>query len=216
MSCSSPQRHGPADAGQHAAHPAPPADVPLPARATRSSATCRRSGGWDAVNEALQSPPPSTEQILHPEKYTAHEAPIEVELADPTADLGRRRLEADVHGYVRRAQHADVGRRRRAAGRRPFRACRSASGRTPTTSPAGAAIGVAMWERDESGSWAIAWQTAWDTSADADEFDARATRASANARRHVERRSNRRHGSRPADGERAADASTSSSAALTE
>ena len=41
--------------------------------------------------------------------------------------------------------------------------------------PAGVGDRIGMWERDESGSWAIAWSTAWDTKADADEFAARTT-----------------------------------------
>lgn len=40
-------------------------------------------GGWDALNEAYKSPPLSTEQVLHPEKYRANPDP-------PTRiDLGR-------------------------------------------------------------------------------------------------------------------------------
>lgn len=37
-------------------------------------------GGWDRVNEAYAHPPASTEQVIHPEKYLAAEAPIEVTL----------------------------------------------------------------------------------------------------------------------------------------
>lgn len=48
----------------------------------------RSEGGWDAVNAAFASPPVSTEQILHPEKYRAGETPIPVALADIAAGLG--------------------------------------------------------------------------------------------------------------------------------
>jgi len=41
--------------------------------------------GYPAVDAAFASPPDSTEQILHPEKYAAHEAPVEV---TPAKDLG--------------------------------------------------------------------------------------------------------------------------------
>ena len=44
-------------------------------------------GGWDAVNQAFAAPPDSTEQILHPEKYVAREAPVKVALP---ADLATR------------------------------------------------------------------------------------------------------------------------------
>ena len=39
-------------------------------------------GGWDAVNAAFATPPASTEQILHPDKYLAGEAPVAVTLPD--------------------------------------------------------------------------------------------------------------------------------------
>jgi len=48
-----------------------------------------QSGGWSAVDTALQSPPASTEQVLHPEKYAAHEMPVPVSLpADLAAKVG--------------------------------------------------------------------------------------------------------------------------------
>ncbi len=37
-----------------------------------------QNGGFDAVDAAYADPPDSTEQVLHPTKYTAGEAPIEV------------------------------------------------------------------------------------------------------------------------------------------
>ena len=36
------------------------------------------SGGWPAVNAMFARPPASTEQVLHPDKYAAAEAPIAV------------------------------------------------------------------------------------------------------------------------------------------
>jgi hypothetical protein len=46
-------------------------------------------GGWDAVNRAFATPPDSTEQVLHPEKYAVHEAPVAIHLpADLAARLG--------------------------------------------------------------------------------------------------------------------------------
>jgi hypothetical protein len=57
-------------------------------------------GGWKAVDEAFNNLPQSTEQIMHPEKYFAHEAPVRVEVPDLTRALGRgwRRIDADVNG----------------------------------------------------------------------------------------------------------------------
>lgn len=45
-------------------------------------------GGWAAVDEAYASPPTSTEQILHPEKYLDGDNPVAVELPDVAAALG--------------------------------------------------------------------------------------------------------------------------------
>lgn len=47
-----------------------------------------QQGGWDAVNAAYDALPQSTEQILHPEKYLAGEAPIAVSLPPLTSTLG--------------------------------------------------------------------------------------------------------------------------------
>ena len=45
-------------------------------------------GGWGAINQALETPPVSTEQVLHIEKYTAGEMPIGIEMPDLTWVLG--------------------------------------------------------------------------------------------------------------------------------
>jgi hypothetical protein len=45
-------------------------------------------GGWEAVDAAYANPPASTEQILHPEKYLAGEAPEIVSLPDVSESLG--------------------------------------------------------------------------------------------------------------------------------
>lgn len=45
-------------------------------------------GGYDAVNDALTTPPTSTEQILHPDKYFAHENAIDVSMPDISSSLG--------------------------------------------------------------------------------------------------------------------------------
>ena len=46
------------------------------------------AGGWGAVNQALETPPVSTEQVLHIEKYTAGEMPIIIEMPDLSWVLG--------------------------------------------------------------------------------------------------------------------------------
>ena len=47
-----------------------------------------RDGGWEAVDSAYDSPPTTTEQVLHPDKYRAGEGPIAVDLLDVAAALG--------------------------------------------------------------------------------------------------------------------------------
>jgi hypothetical protein len=50
-----------------------------------------KRGGWNEVSQAFTTLPQSTEQILHPEKYFAHEAPVRVTLPDiaPLLNAGR-------------------------------------------------------------------------------------------------------------------------------
>jgi hypothetical protein len=48
-----------------------------------------KQGGWDRVSKAFTDLPQSTEQILHPEKYFAHEAPVKVTLPDITPLLNK-------------------------------------------------------------------------------------------------------------------------------
>src|SRR6185369_12151102 len=50
-----------------------------------------KEGGWPQVSQAFKTLPQSTEQIMHPEKYLAHEAPVKVTLADITSLLNDSR-----------------------------------------------------------------------------------------------------------------------------
>ena len=126
-------------------------------------------GGYDAVNEALTTPPASTEQILHPEKYFAHEAPAPVpthvrvgavgdpltlvysqtlgELGIQVLALGSDALPTDIPGLPVDWPHADV-----AAGWGGDR--------------------LNMYEAP-SGAWLVDWTTVWDTGADAISFRSR-------------------------------------------
>jgi hypothetical protein len=47
-------------------------------------------GGWSRVSQAFTALPLSTEQIMHPEKYVAHEAPVKVTVPDITSVLNER------------------------------------------------------------------------------------------------------------------------------
>jgi len=59
-----------------------------------------KKGGWAAVSQAFKDLPQSTEQILHPDKYFTHEAPVKVGLPDVRAQLGSKwkRIDYDVSG----------------------------------------------------------------------------------------------------------------------
>ncbi|MDT7779925.1 MAG: hypothetical protein QOC99_2437 [Acidobacteriota bacterium] len=59
-----------------------------------------KQGGWDAVSAAFKNLPKSTEQILHAEKYFAHDEPQKVVLKDISATLGKgwRMADNDVEG----------------------------------------------------------------------------------------------------------------------
>ena len=122
--------------------------------------TLNGSGGWDAVNKLYARMPESTEQILHPEKYRAAEAPVKVALP---ADLATR-LGA---GWKVAAQDT--------LGELQIGIWLREGGVDKATADAAAA----GWGGDRlavlegpGGDWAVAIRTAWDTKADAAEFDA--------------------------------------------
>ena len=60
-----------------------------------SSSRSRSTGGWDAVDAVFADLPRSTEQVLHPEKYEAREAPIDVNHRRGPRDGPRDGLERD-------------------------------------------------------------------------------------------------------------------------
>ena len=116
------------------------------------------TGGWAAVNAAFRDPPASSEQILHPEKYTAHEAPVAVALPPDLAvrmGSGWKLSLQDTLGEFQLGIWL-----------------RSAVDGVPAANAA-----VAGWGGDRvalldgpGGAWAIAIITEWDTLADATEF----------------------------------------------
>jgi hypothetical protein len=57
-----------------------------------------RRGGWKEVSQAFTLLPQSTEQILHPEKYFANEAPVKVTLPDITLLLNGSGQRSEVGG----------------------------------------------------------------------------------------------------------------------
>ncbi len=140
--------------------------------------------GWKGIDDAYASPPASTEQIIHPEKYLAGEAPVEVVLPDTDAVLGKRweRVEENTMGeeYVRLflKEHLVVQPARRLLG-----GTGGGLGKWIgegavgwfTIDPAKAAEGwggdrYRIYRSAKTGANALVWATTWDTPEDAEEF----------------------------------------------
>jgi hypothetical protein len=127
--------------------------------------TVQSTGGWPAVSAYFGAMPQSTEQILHPEKYTAREAPVAVAFpADLAARLGTGWSVPllDTFGEFQ------TGIWLREGGVVAADATKAAAG----------------WGGDRlavmegpSGAWSVAIKTEWDTAADATEFEKAATTA---------------------------------------
>jgi len=126
-------------------------------------------GGFDAVNTTITEPPASTEQVLHPDKYLADEAPITLSLSDGHSDLGAgwQSVYEQTLGELLMQVWA-------------------AGDETPPDTIPGLPVqwphaeAVAGWGGDRlvmyenpDGRWAISWVTAWDTPADMQEFASR-------------------------------------------
>jgi hypothetical protein len=61
----------------------------------------RRKGGWEAVNRAWENPPLTTEQILHLDKFEAHEPAIDIPVPTRNAlGAGWTEKENDVNGEL--------------------------------------------------------------------------------------------------------------------
>ena len=63
-------------------------------------AAVQATGDWAAVNDLYSKPPVSSEQILHPERYRAGDAPVAVQLPDLAAVMGEgwKQLDSDTLG----------------------------------------------------------------------------------------------------------------------
>ena len=113
-------------------------------------------GGWDLVDKAFTNLPQSTEQILHPEKYLAGEAPIDVAINDPLPVLGDDWSIFDVNtlGEYIIQLFLDTGEIR------PSDAQQAAEGWGGDTY-------VVAGTEDET---VLVWSTEWDSEEDAEEF----------------------------------------------
>lgn len=128
--------------------------------------TVYQAEGWEGVDDLYAELPVSTEQVLHPEKYTAREDPIEVALpADLAASMGDgwSALIEDTYGEFQ----IDL-----------WLQTLGATDDLPSRGWGGDRLQVLQGPDD---SWALAWHTIWDTPADAQEFETGATAALAKA-----------------------------------
>jgi hypothetical protein len=131
------------------------------------------SGGWDAVNASISTAvPASTEQILHPDKYLANEAP-----AVPVLD--------DLSSQMNQGQGSWTLAYRQTLGEALMQVFAAGDESPPAVIP-----GIAMeWPHQETvagwggdrihmyehqdGAWIIDWHTSWDSDVDAAEFETR-------------------------------------------
>jgi hypothetical protein len=124
----------------------------------------QREGGWDVIDKAFADPPESSEQVLHPDKWSAREAPIEVKLpANLAAKMGTGWTTALKDTWGEQQIQIWLG------------------GMNEASAAQGWGGDRVTLLQGPGGAWAIAWHTVWDTPADAVEFEASAQPALAKA-----------------------------------
>ena len=134
----------------------------------------RKNGGWDAVNDAWDRLPESTEQIMHPKKYPS-DRPTSIDMSGVASALGG--------GWSERWQQT-MGQLRVGVWLADGQPGTQDGPRAPVKLPnANAAAG---WGGDRlvslngpDGSWAIVWQTKWDAQEDVGQFTKAANAAAA-------------------------------------
>jgi len=126
-------------------------------------------GGYNAVNQALQTPPASTEQVLHSDKYYNHEAPVDVPIGDLSSSLGSGF--ANVYQQTMGELNVQV---LATGGEKPPVDIPGLPAQWPHAEVAAGWGGdrLNMYEGPND-AWLIDWQTSWDTQPDADEFSTR-------------------------------------------
>jgi hypothetical protein len=119
------------------------------------------AGGWSAVDKIWMTPPDTVEQVLHPEKYAAHEKPVAVALPSSVlSSLGS--------GWGLALQDT--------AGELVTRIWLAEANDTATATQAAAGWGGDRmgYYKGPSGAWAVVWSTRWDAGADTTQFVAAA------------------------------------------
>ena len=116
------------------------------------------NGGWAGVDRIYENPPASTEQILHPDKYTAGDAPVAITIADGVAaalGTGWSETLQDTLGEFQLSVWL-----------------RELSGDDGDATDAAAGWGgdrLALYDGPD-GAWAVVVETAWDTEDDQAQF----------------------------------------------
>ncbi len=135
---------------------------------------------WSAVDALWAAPPRSSEQVLHPEKYDAHDAPVTVEPPKANALGDGWHVEAsDVLGelgvrtWLAAAVPAEIA-ERAAAGWGGDRATLFVTDTSSAGTPDG---GGASPDAGASLASCVLWTTVWDDVTDADDFARTAPRA---------------------------------------
>lgn len=130
-------------------------------------------GGFDAVNQAIQTPPASTEQILHSDKYYNHEQPVTVDAPSIMALSESGGWSNDYQQTMGELNIQVLA----AGGEKPAIDIPGLPVTWPHQEVAAGWGGdrLNMYDNASTGAWLIDWHTAWDTQADADEFSARMT-----------------------------------------
>jgi len=124
----------------------------------------QQQGGWDAIDKAFADLPESSEQVLHPDKWSSREAPIAVKLpANLATKMGTGWTTALEDTWGEQQLQIWLG------GMNEANAAQGWGGDRVTLLQGAA------------GAWAIAWHTVWDTPADAVEFETSAQPAVAKA-----------------------------------
>jgi hypothetical protein len=117
--------------------------------------TYRQAGNYSGVDDIFRSPPDSTEQVLHPDKYRAHEKPVDVTLPDLAEKLGEgwRRIDSNVLGEL------------------DFRILLEQYGDRTSAVRAAGGWGGDRWQLlEKDGRQAVVLRTVWDSENDASEF----------------------------------------------
>jgi hypothetical protein len=123
----------------------------------------RKIRPWSAVDAVYQSPPESTEQVIHPEKYFAHEHPVSVEDRSVPSLKDRRLVRRDVLGelvirlYLEEANGPEQA-------------------RTASEGWGGDRLAAFSPEGTQGGAPLVVHLSVWDTELDADEFARAASR----------------------------------------